>query len=290
MIRLIAGLLLLSGCAAQPQASVGIADAVKVARARMADVPPPPVDDGTPAPIPVTPIIPDPLPPIPPDPQATPILPEPAEVAQLPPLPPTAPGPRRRLYLYTASWCGWCVPQRATIDQFAREQGLSIGIYTGPPKPTDADILVVDIDRYPSKAGITSLPAIRVVEATEIGRLVGLQQMPGIAELWNRGRPAAVGLSGGTLPARQYVDLLMATLGKGSVEVRPGVTVNLAGNVTASLQRSGGLVGVTFNPAPQVRIQRLGLTYDATLNGMAITERSIVLRLGGLPDLTFGVE
>jgi thiol-disulfide isomerase/thioredoxin len=259
-----------------------------------ARVPPPPVDDG-----PAPEAIPQPVPPPPPPPLPEvedPILPEPDEKFTEPPPAPEMPAPevkpqvlpRRRLYLYTATWCGWCVSQKAVVEEFAKKHGLTIGIYTGPPKPNDADILIVDIDKFPSKAGIRSLPAIRVVESEEVGRLVGLQALPAIEDLWQRKR--VVGLPAGTVEARVYVDLLLQTLGKGSVELRPGVTVNLSSSVAVTLQRSNDSVAVTFNPPPAVRFTKLGLRYDATLNGMAVTHDKLVLRLGGMPDLTFGVE
>lgn len=263
------------------------------------DVPPPPEADEQPEPPKAAT---NPLPPLPED--DAPALSEAEDEPEAPAEPPveSAEKPlsaatlpkqipvRRRMYVYFAPWCGPCVPERATIEQFCRDNKLTLGVYTGPPKPGDADVLLVDVDKFPSKAGINSIPAIRVVEATEVGRLVGLATVEQIGELWNRGRVQAVRMQVGTLPVKQYVDKLLATLGKGIVEVAPGVIVNLAGNVSIGVLRSQDAVAVTFSPAPAIRLTKFGLRYDATLNGLSVTADKIVLKLGGMPDLTFGVE
>lgn len=98
---------------------------------------------------------------------------------------------RRRMYVYWAIWCGPCAKERPAIEQFCRDNGLTLGVYTGPPAANDPDVLLVDVDKFPSKAGITTIPAIRVVEAAEVGRIVGLATVNQIVELWQRGRDSA---------------------------------------------------------------------------------------------------
>ena len=253
------------------------------------NVPPPPVAEAEQDPPSLSEATPEAdLPPLPEDAPRSPAVPaeKPLSAASAPAVIPA----RRRMYYYKAAWCGPCVPQGATIEQFARDNGLTIGIYTGPPKANDADILLVDVDKFPSKAGINSIPAIRVVEATEVGRLVGLSTAEQIGELWARGRANAVGLSGGTLPVKQFVDMLLKAVGQGPVEVTEGVTVSLAGHIAIDAKRSGASLEVVLSPPATVQIRRLGLRYTASLNGASVYADKIVLKLGGLPDVTFSVE
>ena len=99
-----------------------------------------------------------------------------------------------------------------------------------------------------------------------------------------------VGLSGGALPVKQFVDMLVEAVGQGPVEVTEGVTVSLAGHIAIDAKRSGASLEVVLSPPATVQIRRLGLRYTASLNGASVYADKIVLKLGGLPDVTFSVE
>lgn len=91
--------------------------------------------------------------------------------------------------------------------------------------------------------------------------------------------------------ARQLVDTLFQTMGQGNVKLTDNYSVLIPETVQLTLTRSGNRIALNVNgQPPRLRLQYLGIKYDALIQGIGVENRRMTIKLGGFPDVGFDIE
>lgn len=214
-----------------------------------------------------------------------------------------APSSYLKIVLFSAKWCGPCIPQKQIFHQFVKSRGLDVHEWGE-----------VDIDAQPVKYKIPdSVPTIILIDSqgNELNRITGLASFEQIEDLWLSGKrphnlnglpldrtafavspeiesllqklPQLVRSAAFKLGLTQQVSIPLP--GVGEIVIPQNVSLQ------AATVMGGFRVAVeTGTTAPWVRSKWMGSLYPIPITAVSVVGTKATIELRGWKDLVISLE
>ena len=243
-----------------------------------------------------------------PPPAPTPAPPQPTPVKAMPPakprfqasMPPQGTG--LRIVLFSAKWCGPCIPAKANFEAFVKGRGLDATEWG-----------IVDIDSQPDKYNVGTVPTIILIDSQgkELNRITGIASLEQIEDLWlSQKRPhnmSGLPLDRTALAVSPEIESILQKLPQlvKSAAFKLGLTQQISiplpgvGEIVipqnVSLQAAtvaGGFrVAVeTGTTAPWVKSKWMGSLYPIPITAVSVIGTKATIELRGWKDLVVSLE